>query len=367
MMNAASVMEDELEVLAEVRGGLGIVTLNRPAALNALTLKMVRELRRILDRWAGDSAVKAILLRGAGEKAFCAGGDIRAIYDSFKAGGQEYLDFFSEEYALDRALHRYAKPTIVLMGGFVMGGGMGLAQGCKFRLVTDTTRLAMPEVGIGYFPDVGASYFLSRLPGALGPYLGLTGVQLKAADAMYGELADGYVPSDRMDDLVLALAELAWSATPMENVRDVVTAFAAQPQQTSLDALRPAIDLHFSQPSISAILSSLCAEERPQFAQWAQQTTAIMAARSPIAMCVTLEQLRRGARLTLEECLEMEFHMDQEWLPRGDMIEGVRALIVDKDKCPRWSPSSLEDVTPDSILSFFKRKPTHRSLRLVQL
>lgn len=363
-MDASTVMEQERQVLSTVRGGLGIVTLNRPAALNALTLTMVRELEQILGRWAHDDSVKAVLLRGAGEKAFCAGGDIRAIYDSFKAGNSEYLTFFGEEYALDRMVHRYEKPTIALMGGFVMGGGMGLAQGCKFRVVTDTARLAMPEVGIGYFPDVGGSYFLSRLPGALGPYLGLTGVQLKAPDALCSGLADLYVPSVHVDDLVTALGTGPWSAQPLEDVQAVVSGFAVQPPVVPLEALRPAIDLHFSQASIAAIVASLRTERRPDYAQWAEQTLAIMADRSPIAMSVTLEQLHRGAHLSLEECLEMEFHMDQEWLPRGDMVEGVRALIVDKDMRPRWSPASLDAVTQDLVQSFFERKPTHRPLRL---
>lgn len=363
-MDASAVMEQERQVLSEVRGGLGILTLNRPAALNALTLTMVRELERMLQRWTRDDSVQAVLLRGAGEKAFCAGGDIRAIYDSFRAGNSEYLTFFAEEYALDRMLHRYAKPTIALMGGFVMGGGMGLSQGCRFRLVTDTARLAMPEVGIGYFPDVGGSYFLSRLPGALGPYLGLTGVQAKAPDALCSGLADLYVPSEQVDGLIEALGSGPWTGQPLDDVRSVISGYSVQPPQAPLEALRPAIDQHFSQGSIAAIMASLGSERRPDYVEWARQTRATMEGRSPLAMSVTLEQLRRGARMTLEACLDMEFHMDQEWLPRGDMVEGVRALIVDKDKRPRWSPASLEEVTQDLVQSFFERKPTHRPLGL---
>ena len=185
------------EVLAEVRNHIGHLTLNRPAGLNALTLDMVRNLHRQLDAWAQDPQVHAVVLRGAGEKAFCAGGDIRSLYDSFKSGDTLHEDFFVEEYALDLAIHHYRKPVLALMDGFVLGGGMGLVQGADLRVVTEKSRLAMPEVGIGYFPDVGGSYFLPRIPGELGIYLGVSGVQIRAADALYCGLADWYLDSEQ--------------------------------------------------------------------------------------------------------------------------------------------------------------------------
>ena len=349
-------------VLAEVRSGVGIVTLNRPGALNALTLGMVRTMARTLDRWAEDDAVSAVVVRGSGERAFCAGGDIRAICESFKSGNEEYLDFFAEEYRLDHRIHRYPKPTLAVMSGFVMGGGMGLAQGCTVRVVTESSKLAMPEVGIGYFPDVGASYFLSRLPGALGLYLGLTGIQVRAGDAIPCGLADLYVSSVNVEDLVDAIARSP--AGSIQRLRDVLGAFAATPRESALERLRPAIDLHFSQASIPAILESLRAERRPDFRDWAEETVSVMAARSPLAMSVTHEQLRRGASMSLEECLEMEFRMDQDWLPRGDMLEGVRAQIVDKDKQPKWNPPTLAEVTRASVQSFFDVNPGLRRLGL---
>jgi enoyl-CoA hydratase/carnithine racemase len=185
-------------VLAEVRNHIGHLTLNRPAGLNALTLDMVRSLQKHLHRWAQDADVQAVVLRGEGPKGFCAGGDIRSLHDSYKAGERLHLDFFVEEYALDLCIHRYRKPVMVLMDGFTLGGGMGLAQGCDLRIVTERSRLGMPEVGIGYFPDVGGSYFLPRMPGELGIYLGVSGTQIKAADALYCGLADWYLDSDKL-------------------------------------------------------------------------------------------------------------------------------------------------------------------------
>lgn len=196
-----STQSSQDSVLAEVRNHIGHLTLNRPAGLNAITLDMVRSLSAHLRAWAEDAQVHAVVLRGAGEKAFCAGGDIRSLYDSFKGGDTLHEDFFVEEYALDLAIHHYRKPVLALMDGFVLGGGMGLVQGADLRVVTERSRLAMPEVAIGYFPDVGGSYFLPRIPGELGIYLGVTGVQIRAADALYCGLADWYLDSARLAEL----------------------------------------------------------------------------------------------------------------------------------------------------------------------
>jgi enoyl-CoA hydratase/carnithine racemase len=356
------IRDSQLDV--ELRGTLGVLTLNRPAALNALTLTMVRQLHKELDRLRKDDSIGAVLLRGAGDKAFCAGGDVRAIYDSFKAGTAEYMTFFEEEYLLDHAIHRYSKPTFALMDGYVMGGGMGLSQGCRTRIVTERTRMAMPEVGIGYFPDVGGSYFLSRLPGALGLYLGLTGVQLHAADALYCGLADAYLPSHRIGEFVDAVAECDWRGDASAQWSELAGVVEAIPSDAPLKRAREAVDLHFSAPSVPEILDSLRSEVRPEFSLWAAATLATMRVRSPLAMSVTLEQLRRAAGMTLEQCLQMELTMGQEWVPRGDMIEGVRALIVDKDKNPHWNPPTLDQVDQTLVESFFTGRPGGRELRL---
>ncbi|WP_085316837.1 enoyl-CoA hydratase/isomerase family protein [Derxia lacustris] len=355
-MNAAS------HVRAERRGALGILTLDRTAALNALTLDMIRALQRQLDAWAADPSVQAVLLRGAGDKAFCAGGDVRALRDAQLAGSDAPQAFFSEEYRLDVFIHRYPKPVIAWMDGIVMGGGMGLAQGAALRIATERTRIAMPEVGIGFFPDVGGSWFLSRLPGALGLYLGLTGQRINGADAVYCGLADCLASSDDADAVVEALAGIAWQSALRAVLLDAladrfgVTANAvnsglvAPPTAASLPALHARIDHHFGQPDVAAIFASLAADEDDA---WARDTLALLRARSPLAVLVTFEQLRRGQKMRLEDCFAMELAMTGHWLPRGDFIEGVRALLVDKDNAPRWRHASIEDVPAAEVQGFF--------------
>ncbi len=345
------------EILCEIRNHIAVITLNRPAALNALSFGMLGELQTILRRCAADEAIRAILLRGAGEKAFCAGGDIRALYQSCKESGTLHHQFFAVEYSIDYALHSYPKPYIALLDGITMGGGMGLAQGSALRIVGERTRIAMPEVGIGLFPDVGASYFLSRLPGSLGLYLALTGAQIRGADALYARLADVFLPPDAIASLVDDLGALSWTADHAADVRQVVHAHAAQGLPApSLSVLRPAIDLHFSGSSVAAILASLDAETRPEYTDWARQTTKLMRGRSPTMMSVALQQLRRGRSLGLAECFRMELGMVEQCFEQGDFIEGVRALLIDKDNSPRWTPARLEDVTDAAVDAFFRER-----------
>jgi enoyl-CoA hydratase/carnithine racemase len=351
------------EILCDIRNHVAIITLNRPAALNALSLPMIVELRTLLQRCASDTQVRAILLQGAGEKAFCAGGDIRALYQSFKESGSLHHEFFAAEYPLDYLLYSYPKPYIVLMDGITMGGGMGLAQGSTLRIVGDRTRIAMPEVGIGLFPDVGASYFLSRLAGALGAYLALTGMQIRGADAVYTRLADVYLPPDAVTSLAEDIGTLTWTDDTAADVRRVVHARAAQGLPApSLSLLRPAIDFHFSHPTVSAILASLDEENRDAYAEWARQTAQLMRSRSPTMMSVALRQLERGKSLSLAACFRMELGMVEQCFVQGDFVEGVRALIVDKDNAPRWTPARLDEVTEASIEAFFRERwqgPTH--------
>ena len=345
------------EILCEIRNHIAVITLNRPAALNALSFGMLGELRTILRRCAADDAIRAILLRGAGEKAFCAGGDIRALYQSVKTSGTLHHQFFAIEYAIDYLLYSYPKPYMALLDGITMGGGMGLAQGSTLRIVGERTRIAMPEVGIGLFPDVGASYFLSRLPGCLGPYLALTGVQIRGADALYCRLADVFLPPQAITSLVDELGALTWTTDHHADVRRVVLARAAQGLPApSLSVLRPAIDFHFSRNSVADILSSLDAEARPEYTDWAQQTAKLMRGRSPTMMSVALHQLRRGRSLGLAECFRMELGMVEQCFEQGDFIEGVRALLIDKDNSPRWTPTRLEDVTDASVDAFFRER-----------
>ena len=344
-------------VLRTLHNGIGMLTLNRPKALNSLSLEMVRALTEALLAWRDDAAVQCVLIRGSTEKAFCAGGDIRFFYDAGRAtpaGGSALLeDFFTEEYALNYLTHHYPKPYIALMDGIVMGGGMGVAQGgpdCRLRIVTERTKMAMPEVNIGMFPDVGGSFFLTRTPGELGTYLGVTGEVITAADALAAGLADIYLPSAQLPALLDRLAESG------RDKRAAVLAFAAPfqqqvaPGESLLAQERASIDRHFAQPGVAHIMASL-AQDAGAFAQ---KTLAVMQKRSPLMMCVTLAQLRRGAQLDVAACLRMERNMVRRSFENGEILEGVRAVVIDKDNAPAWTPASLDAVTDAMVARFFE-------------
>ncbi|CAM3880003.1 3-hydroxyisobutyryl-CoA hydrolase, mitochondrial [Pseudomonas reidholzensis] len=342
-------------VLGDVRNQIGHLTLNRPAGLNALTLDMVRSLQRHLDAWADDPQVQAVVLRGEGPKGFCAGGDIRSLYDSYTAGSTLHEDFFVEEYALDQCIHHYRKPVLVLMDGFTLGGGMGLAQGADLRIVTERSRLGMPETAIGYFPDVGGSYFLSRIPGELGTYLGVSGSQIQAADALYCGLADWYLASDQLAALDSGLAQLRFGEHPLKDLQGLLATLGTQVlDDAPLARLRPVIDHFFALPDLPSIIEQLRAVTIGDSHAWALATADQLESRSPLAMAVTLEMLRRGRHLSLEDCFAMELHLDRQWFAHGDIIEGVRALIIDKDKQPRWNPPSLAALQQARVEQFFE-------------
>ncbi len=335
---------------SSVSNGTGLIVLDRPKALNSLSLEMVRAITRVLLDWRGDDSVAAVLVRSSSEKAFCAGGDIRFFHDVGRAtpqGGSALLeDFFTEEYALNHLVHFYPKPYIALMDGVVMGGGMGIAQG-GVRIVTDKTKMAMPEVNIGLFPDVGGSYFLSRAPGALGYYLGVTGVTINAADAVYAGLADHYAPlADR------AALDALLAATPGAQLRDAIAAYAAAHDAGAgmLAADRAAIDRHFSAGSVPAIVASLQADH----SEFAAKTLQLMATRSPLMMSVTHELIKRGAALDVAGCLRMERALVRRNFENGEVIEGVRALVIDKDNQPQWQPATLEEVSDEMVQAMFQ-------------
>ncbi|MBJ9975122.1 enoyl-CoA hydratase/isomerase family protein [Pseudomonas sp. S75] len=354
-MNAHARTDVDDHVLTHVSNHIGYLTLNRPSGLNALTLDMVRSLRRQLDAWAQDARIKVVVLRGNGPKGFCAGGDIRALHDSFKAGSDLHEQFFVEEYALDLCIHHYRKPILAVMDGFTLGGGMGLAQGADLRLVTERSRLGMPEVGIGYFPDVGGSYFLSRLPGEIGTYLGVSGTQIQAADALYCGLANWYMASDRLDSLQQGLDDLSFGHNPLKDLQGLLARLGTQAlEDAPLARLRPVIDHYFSQPDVASIAEQLRAVRIGDSQQWALSTADQLDSRSPLAMAVTLEMLRRGRHLSLEDCFAMELHLDRQWFAHGDIVEGVRALIVDKDKQPRWNPPTLAALPRERVEQFFE-------------
>lgn len=340
-------------VLTETHGAVGHLILNRPEALNSLNLEMVRAMQQQLSAWAEDDGIKAVVLRANGERAFCAGGDIRSLYDSYLADDGMYVDFFEEEYALDECIHQYPKPFIALMHGYVLGGGMGLVQGASVRVVSEKARLGMPEVAIGYFPDVGGSYFLPRLPHSFGYWMGVTGQHINAADSLAVELADEFMSTANFAAFCDALAAANWEQGSAEEVvSQVVNDFAETfPEDVQESVRLAAIKKHFSHSTLREVVASLEAETEQQ--DWAQDTLKVMHSRSPLAMSVTLSLLRHGANLNLNQCFALELHLDKQWFSQGNIVEGVRALIVDKDKNPQWEPATIAAVTDEQVAAFF--------------
>ena len=346
-------------VQTRVANGTGIITLDRPKALNSLSLEMVRALTETLLAWREDAGVGAVVTTSSSEKALCAGGDIRFFHQAGHAtpasagcGSALLEDFFTEEYALNHLIHFYPKPYISLMDGLVMGGGMGIAQGgpdSGLRIVTERTKMAMPEVNIGLFPDVGGSHFLSHAPGALGMYLGLTGLTIGAADALYVGLADVFVPSAELAALHALIA-----ATPGAQLAQAIRAFAApfaqQAGASELEAQRALVDRHFGASSVQAVMDALEGDASP----FAQKALNAMRQRSPLMMCVTREMLVRGAVLDVADCLRMERSLVRRNFEHGEVLEGVRALVIDKDNAPQWNPPSLDAVTPEMVARFFE-------------
>ncbi len=342
-------------VKTEIRGATAVITLDRPSALNSLTLEMVRAMTAALLAWRDDAAIRAVLVRGSSERAYCAGGDIRFFHQKGSAsatGGAALVeDFFTEEYALNYLVHTYPKPYVALMDGVVMGGGMGIAQAgpqARMRVVTERTKMAMPETGIGLFPDVGGGWFLSRAPGQLGTYLGITGEVIAAEDALYAGLADLFVPGAELSSFAQALIDAADVRTA---AAELCTRFAAQadPARSRLAQHRAEIDRHFAHDSVQAIMDSLARDG----SEFAARTLATMRKRSPLMMSVTLSQLRRAATLDIADCLRMERTMVRRCFEHGEVIEGVRALAIDKDHAPTWTPATLAEVTQDMVEHFF--------------
>ena len=343
-------------VLAERRGHLGILTLNRPQALNALSLAMIRAVTGQLLAWRDDPQVGAVLLRGANRPgkaaAFCAGGDIRYFHAAALAGDPTLEDFFSEEYALNHLIHTFGKPTFVLMDGITMGGGMGLAQGCSMRIVTEHAKLAMPETNIGLFPDVGGGWFLAQAPGHLGEFLGLCGHVLGAADSLAVGWADACVAAHSLDALVQAIAD----ATAVDGVGALtaVNAFTLDPGRAPLAEHAQLIERVFAAPDLAAIAAALAREQ----GEFAQAQAKALAQRSPLMMAVTLQLIRRAREMTLADDLRMErglvrhcFHLRPK--SESETLEGIRALAVDKDHTPRWKPQTIAEVDSAMVDAFF--------------
>lgn len=352
-------MTDTDEILLGRTGGIATLTINRPQALNALTLANYRRIAPALAAWAKDPAVRGVVVRGAGGRAFCAGGDVRAVYEAGRGiGGDRDLTavFFAEEYRLIRDIHRFPKPYIAIIDGITMGGGAGISVNGAYRVATERTLFAMPETAIGLFPDVGATRFLNRCPGQIGRYLGLSGARLRAADALYCGFATHFVAQDRVEPLLAALAAIEWrTGDESGQVEAALGGFSINPGLPPLAALRPAIDRCFAGDTIEAILDALAAEAASGSADagWAAETRGGLLAKSPTSLKVTLRQLAVGRDYDVEQALRLEYRLTQHFMAAHDFFEGVRAMLIDKDQTPRWRPASLAAVDEAIIAAYF--------------
>jgi enoyl-CoA hydratase len=341
------------EILSERRGGLVIVTLNRPKALNALSPGMCRTLAAALPAWEADRGVRAILIRGAGGRAFCAGGDVRAIREAQSTGDATAFGsaFFRDEYRLNRHIARLSKPWIALLDGITMGGGAGVSVHGSHRIASEKLLFAMPETAIGLFPDIGANAFFNRCPGRIGLYLALTGARIGAADALHARLATHFVASERIAELTEHLAALRWETGDAgAEVDRAIAEFASDPGAGPLVALRPAIDCCFDHGTVAGVLASLEAEP----GDWARETLDTLTRASPTSLAITLRQIALGRGLAIEDVLRLDYRIALRCLERPDFFEGVRALLVDKDGTPRWQPPRLADVEEAAIDFYFQ-------------
>ena len=339
----------EPDLIARREGAVGVIRLNRPKAINAVTLEMFRDVDKALDQFEADPAVGVILLEGAGDRGLCAGGDIRALWENSKVKGDLGKILWREEYILNARIARFAKPYVSFMDGIVMGGGVGLSAHSSHRVVTERTKLAMPEVGLGFFPDVGGTWLLARSPGEVGTYFGLTGQTMNGPDAVYAGFADAVVPSGKLAALREALTKLRPGVTPAE-VKGVIDGFATGESAGPVAAIEPQIDRWFGFDRMQDIVAALQADS----SELAQATLKTLNEKSPRGMVVALKLLRLARTASsLEQCLVREYRAALEVFASDDFREGVRAAVIDKDRNPKWSPAGIEDVTSEMVAPYF--------------
>uniref|UniRef100_A0A669EFL0 3-hydroxyisobutyryl-CoA hydrolase n=1 Tax=Oreochromis niloticus TaxID=8128 RepID=A0A669EFL0_ORENI len=332
----------EPEVLLEKVGRAGVITMNRPKVLNALNLTMIRQIYPQLKKWESDNETDIVIIKGAGDKAFCAGGDIRAVTEAGKVGDSLAQDFFREEYILNNAIGSYRKPYIALIDGITMGGGVGLSVHGRFRVATEKTLFAMPETAIGLFPDVGGGYFLPRLQGKLGLFLALTGFRLKGRDVQRAGVATHFVESKKIPDLQKELVDL--KSPSAEDVSRVLDSYQSQVRISCPNSVRL-----FSASSVEGIVKNL----KTDGSEFAKKQTETLSKMSPTSLKITLKQLQAGASLSLQDVLVMEYRLSQACMRGYDFYEGVRAVLVDKDQNPKWNPSTLEEVSDQMVEQCF--------------
>ncbi|MBW0015336.1 enoyl-CoA hydratase/isomerase family protein [Mycobacterium sp.] len=334
--------EESDEVLTRVEAGVGLVTLNRPKAINSLNHSMVNRLSAVLARWETDDAVHAVVLSGAGERGLCAGGDVVAVYHSARADGVQTRRFWRDEYLLNGQIGRFTKPYVSLMDGIVMGGGVGVSAHGSVRVVTETSKVAMPEVGIGFIPDVGGAFLLSRAPGKLGLYAALTGAPFSGSDAIAMGFADHFVPHGELGAFTRATVE--------DGIESALRAHATEPPPSNLAAQRYWIDKCFSGDSVEDIVAAL----RGHDAEPAREAADLIGTRSPIAVSVAFEAVRRAAKQeTLEDVLIQDYRVSSASARSHDLVEGIRAQIIDKDRNPKWSPATLAEITAGDVEAYF--------------
>ncbi len=339
---------EEGDLVARVEGGAGVIRLNRPKAINAVTLEMFRDIETALDRFEADPAVGVIVLEGAGERGLCAGGDIRTLWESSKVNGDLGKILWREEYILNARIKKFPKPYVAFMDGIVMGGGVGLSAHASHRVVTDRTKLAMPEVGLGFFPDVGGTWLLSRSPGEIGTYFGLTGQTMNGPDAIHAKFADAVVPAAKWPELREALTKVRSDVTATE-VSKLINGFATGDAAGPVAAKQAMIDTLFGFDRMEDIFAAL---ERDG-SNFSLATLKTLNEKSPRGMVVTLKLLRLARTShSLEECLVREYRAALEVFASDDFREGVRAAVIDKDRNPRWSPPRIEDVTPEMLAPY---------------
>ena len=337
-------MTEEPELIIRLQGRAGRITLNRPKALNALTYDQSLEIERTIDQWAADDAVQLVIIDGAGDRAMCAGGDVQALYEQRADGGVSASQFWRDEYRLNAKIGRYPKPFVALMDGIVMGGGIGLSGHASHRIVTERSMLAMPETTIGLIPDVGGMWLLANAPGHLGEYLGMLGERMGAADAIYAGFADTYVTAERLDNLVDVLCDP--SGDP---IGVAIASFADAPPPTVHADRQAAIDAIFDADSLEAIVEGLQASD----AEWSAGALKAIDQRSPLSLKLTLAAVREARTFkSLEDSLKLEFRLCSRLARHGEFFEGIRALLIDKDKAPKWNPSSIAGVTDAMVADF---------------
>lgn len=326
-------MSNENNLIIQCQGALGTIILDRVSNLNALTIEMINGIRTQLKLWQHDDEIQAVLIKSNSPKAFCAGGDIRYLYDCYQNGTDDHKAYFQAEYDMLNALRSYIKPVVVLLDGYVLGGGFGLAQACHILVSSEKSRFAMPETAIGFFPDVAATHFLSRLDD-IGVYLATTGDQISSSDALYLDLIDYHVPSEKFAALEQTLVQT--SPLTQQNIEQVIARYITHPAESDLRQNVQNISKHFAYTDVSEIEQSLEQEQDTTNQAWAHKTLNTLQQRSPIAKHISLKLQLAGRSMSLQKCMQVERHLQDLWFDHGDIIEGVRALIVDKDKQPKW-------------------------------